>query len=142
MALLITKAPKKKMAYNPSPLLGLDLTERQEIPIKLLDGTEEVVTVDPLEGPLTLYHDGTQSWEFKANMTGRKPGNHNWSNPKWPLMSVTDKEVMLNIVAKKNKAARELFEDREMGIAAKQIGHFIDGNLDWGKILNVPRWKA
>mmetsp|Transcript_20623 Transcript_20623/g.56308 ORF Transcript_20623/g.56308 Transcript_20623/m.56308 type:complete len:107 (-) Transcript_20623:45-365(-) len=73
----------------------------------MIDGAEEWVDVDPKRGPVCIDADGRPNFLTKHH-GGALVGIGCWgSNAPWVDMSKTEREVMLHVVAKRNRAMRE-----------------------------------
>merc|ERR1712228_347291 len=90
--------------------------------------TEEEVHVDPEKGPYCLTMTGgvtNMTWHDTGRVTAEY-ARFQWPFKKpWPEMSETEKEVHLNITAKKNKLMRQRQEDiAEKGIDTRPAGWY------------------
>mmetsp|Transcript_69832 Transcript_69832/g.180080 ORF Transcript_69832/g.180080 Transcript_69832/m.180080 type:complete len:127 (+) Transcript_69832:86-466(+) len=90
---------------------ALDPNETHVVTVNV-GGMEEKVHVTPDKGPVVVASDGNVEWAYRHD-TGSMMGFNSFGhNTAWPLMSKTERELMIIMVAKKNKAIRETREAR------------------------------
>jgi len=91
------------MAYA---LQDKDPNEPAKVAI-LVDGSEEWVDVDPTRGPVCINSDGRPGFLTKHHGGALMGVASFGTNAPWVDMSKTEREVMLHVVAKRNRAMRE-----------------------------------
>mmetsp|Transcript_114594 Transcript_114594/g.356900 ORF Transcript_114594/g.356900 Transcript_114594/m.356900 type:complete len:107 (+) Transcript_114594:83-403(+) len=75
--------------------------------VMVIDGSEETVDVDPKRGPVCIDADGRPSFLTKHHGGALVGVSCFGTNAPWPDMSSTEREVMLHVAAKRNRAMRE-----------------------------------
>eukprot|EP00449_Zooxanthella_nutricula_P025006 CAMPEP_0198541148 /NCGR_PEP_ID=MMETSP1462-20131121/53593_1 /TAXON_ID=1333877 /ORGANISM="Brandtodinium nutriculum, Strain RCC3387" /LENGTH=142 /DNA_ID=CAMNT_0044271299 /DNA_START=57 /DNA_END=485 /DNA_ORIENTATION=+ len=72
-----------------------------------LEGTPENVVIHPVHGPVVITGEGSRDYvtRHSSGMLMKTPQFTN--NPKWLQMSKTEREVLVHVVAKRNRRTRE-----------------------------------
>mmetsp|Transcript_6432 Transcript_6432/g.11768 ORF Transcript_6432/g.11768 Transcript_6432/m.11768 type:complete len:121 (+) Transcript_6432:38-400(+) len=75
-----------------------------------IDGKEEIVSIDPENGPVMIERDGQTSFAYvayrEAQYSGGGSGGH--GNQKcWRYLTSTEQKVLVNVVAKRNRRMKE-----------------------------------
>mmetsp|Transcript_27203 Transcript_27203/g.61720 ORF Transcript_27203/g.61720 Transcript_27203/m.61720 type:complete len:106 (+) Transcript_27203:97-414(+) len=91
------------------PLMGKE-NEGARVCI-MLDGEEEWVDVDPYRGPVCINADGGPGFLTKHHGGAHVKEVDMGTNTPWVDMSKTEKEVMLHVVAKRNRGIRQNWLD-------------------------------
>mmetsp|Transcript_85740 Transcript_85740/g.135410 ORF Transcript_85740/g.135410 Transcript_85740/m.135410 type:complete len:162 (+) Transcript_85740:68-553(+) len=86
---------------------GSSVETARVVTVRLADGYEEVVSIDPEEGPLALDGSCYRLSDSESFVTAGALRH----NLPWKDLSVTTKEVLIHTVAKKNRRAREAAPD-------------------------------
>mmetsp|Transcript_45522 Transcript_45522/g.117701 ORF Transcript_45522/g.117701 Transcript_45522/m.117701 type:complete len:391 (-) Transcript_45522:121-1293(-) len=102
----------------------------QSVRVELSDGTVQEVTVDPKSGPLVRQRDGSMqpmrvadnNWCFNTN------GCRNVREyaKQWSEMGVSERTILLDIAARKNRAILELGDAQPM-----ELPDFLQGLMPW-----------
>merc|ERR1712060_633470 len=110
-------------------------------------GVEELVTVDPLMGPLVDKADGTQERFTNLDQCffavhGTRDGTS--CSKGWQNMNSTEKEVLLIMVAKKNVKLRQ-WKEGSGGKLSYELPDCVKGWASWNradKEFEAKKWLA
>mmetsp|Transcript_28259 Transcript_28259/g.52095 ORF Transcript_28259/g.52095 Transcript_28259/m.52095 type:complete len:147 (-) Transcript_28259:70-510(-) len=107
----LKKKSKSGVNFEEGLLPIINSENVETVSVKLANGEIEEVQVDPNTGPVIITADGRPDWQiWYPNSVGGRTGHVHTKNQKhWPTMGTTEREIMIHMVAKKNRARRERF---------------------------------